>query len=245
MCFDFSKLTQLFNNSFFGNKKNVIFTSNYKMMLKILYLFVFIAISVASFAQEEKYFINPDDSSSYFSEKNIEKTPFTKSKKMEFRLNTGTSFTNMYGNGLFSSYVAPQVKYNFNQKFSLSVGTMMTVNTFPKGLPSWSDANNSKGNVMASYYMFAKGEYIVTDNFKVRAATLFDVTPASNQNRVNYSSLGFDYKIGENACISADFNFYNGNQNNQLFDNPINGYFNNYHIRPYGNFEQSDPFTSW
>jgi hypothetical protein len=93
--------------------------------------------------------------------------------------------------------------------------------------------------------MFAKGEYMVTDNLRVRATGVFDASPFATGSRLSYSSLGVDYKIKDNFCISADFNVQNYSPENPMFRNPVHGFFDNSGIRPYGNSLFSEPFPSW
>lgn len=215
-------------------------------MQRLIYIVLLVCFSVSAFAQEETiYFggegIFEDSDTSLL----YDKAPFKKNDRWSARFSTGASFNSMYGNGLFTSYAAPEINYKVTKDFSLSVGTMMTVSSLPSFM-QWQESNTSgSNNRMVSYYMFAKGEYMVTDNLRVKASAVFDAGPTTSQNRFAYSNVGFDYKIGENTYISAEINFRNMNPQNPMFYNPVESYYNNSYIRPFGSTMFSDPFTTW
>lgn len=215
-------------------------------MQRLIYIVLLICFSVSAFAQEETIYFGSEgvfeDSDSSLLYDNV---PYKNSDKWSVRFSTGASFNSLYGNGLFTSYAAPEVNYKVTKDFSLSVGTMMSVSSIPSFM-QWQETNTTGSkNRMVSYYMFAKGEYMINDNLRVRASAVFDVGPMATQSRFAYSTVGFDYKIGENTFISAEINIRNTNPQNPMFYNPVDSYYNNQYTRPFSNSMFSDPFTTW
>ena len=219
-------------------------------MQRLIYIFIIVCFSSSLLAQQETVYFGDEgvfekqDTSLFY-----DKSPRKTNKNLSFRLNSGALYSSLYGSGLFTSYVAPEINYKLTNDFSISVGTMMSVNTMPSFM-QWQDNNNAPlENRTASYYMFAKGEYMVNENLRIKASTVFDVganaSNYSNSSRFAYSSFGFDYKIGEDTYISAEINIHNYNPKNPMFYNPVDNYFNNPYTRPFGNSLYSEPFTTW
>lgn len=206
-------------------------------MLKNLYILLFIVVPIFSFSQQEKSPYYGDDFPSTQNEYNSFspiKSPFVKRDNFKFRFTTGSSYANFYGNNIFSTYVMPEVNYKFNDKFSLSAGFISSYNYFPNSTYYNSENNINLNNKMYSYYIFARGEYQVNDNFRLRAATFF--SPTNNVNQYQFSSynIGFDVKIAEKTYFSADFNYTRTNQNFSTFYSPFGGYFDNFYTTPIG-----------
>lgn len=215
-------------------------------MLKKVLILAFVFSAALSYAQNDtryfgdEEFLNSDSTKTLYN-----KSPFKRDNKFQVKLNSGAMYSSLYGNGMFTSYMAPEVGYRVTKDFSLSVGTMVTYSSAPSFMQWQENKTNLTNNSMINYYMFAKGEYMLTDNFKVRAAGVFDASPFATGSRLSYSSLGFDYKIKDNFCISADFNVQNYSPENPMFRNPTRGFYNNSTISPFGNSMFSEPFTSW
>jgi len=215
-------------------------------MLKQVLIIMFVLSTAFSFAQENTYYFGDEGYLNSDSSKTVyDKSPFKKDNRFQVKLNSGAMYSSLYGNGMFTSYLAPEVGYKVSKDFTLSVGTMMTYSSAPSFMQWQENGNSLTNNKMVNYYMFAKGEYMVTDNLRVRATGVFDVSPFTTGSRLSYSSLGVDYKIKDNFCISADFNIQNYAPENPMFRNPVHGFFDNSGIRPYGNSMFSEPFPSW
>ncbi|MBN2777215.1 MAG: hypothetical protein JXR36_06220 [Bacteroidales bacterium] len=172
------------------------------------------------------------------------KKPFLDQNRLNVRFTAGTGFTS-YGGGYMSSFAAPEIDYRLNKKFSFSVGTMMTTTTMPSFVNPERANSSFMENKMLSYYVFARGNYMVNEKFRLRSSVAFDVTPMNTQNSLAFGSFGFDYKIGENSFISADFVIDNVHHGNPAYSNSPFGPFDSRGIRPYGNSLFSDPFPQW
>lgn len=125
-------------------------------------------------------------------------------------LNVGSSFTGIYNHNVLGTYVSPAVHYSLSNRLRLSVG--MSANTF--FIPNAGHSETAlqlAQNKALTYSMFAKGEYFVTDNLRLRATGLFGANASNMSQKLTYGNIGFDYKIGRHAVISADINMYNGN----------------------------------
>ena len=88
-------------------------------------------LALVSFAQEKNYYADefPEFSANEDNFKSdINKNKLFNPDKFNFRLTTGTSFMNFYGNNIMSSYVMPEFGYKINDKFTLSTGIIANVN---------------------------------------------------------------------------------------------------------------------
>ena len=216
-------------------------------MRYLFFILIFVLAGVFTYAQEsgeyfgdEGIFIEPDTAYS------ISDSPLFDANRLGVRFSAGTMISSSYG-GMFSSYAAPEVNYRLNNKFSFSVGTMMTSTTIPSFVSNESTTNSFMDNKMLSYYMFGRGEYMANDKLRVRSTVAFDVSPMNNANtKLAFGSFGFDYKIGENSFISAEFVINNGRYSNPAYGNmPFGGGFGHSSIRPFGNSLFSDPYSRW
>lgn len=212
------------------------------MRQSLIILFLVLFTSILTAQEETVYFgnesiFNGTDTSSV-------KSPLLEQNRLNVRFNSGMMYSSFYGNGLFSAYAAPELNYRLTNRFSISGGFMMTSTTIPSLMINEASSPNMMENKMFSYYMFAKGEYMVTDKLRVNATTAFDVSPGQTQTRFAFGSVGFDYKVGEDSFISAEFVFDNRPYNPMFHQTPFGAYDNN-RIRPYGNTLFSDPFMEW
>jgi hypothetical protein len=215
------------------------------MMLKRIIILYLTVLPLAIFAQENNgYFGNEPFLDSDSTNVKSETPAPIKENKLEAGFSAGSMFTNYYGNSVFTNYAAPEIRYNFTDKFTLSAGTMMTYSSFPT-YTQWNGENATQANrSMMNYYMFMKGSYLITDNLRVHGSAVFDMSPnASSRNTFN--TLGFDYKIGENTYISAEVSIYNVSNQNPFFRPQYSAFDDNPAIRPFGNSLFSEPFPSW
>lgn len=166
-------------------------------------------------AQHQEYFIDADSSSANYSDIILDKSEHKPSFDLdvEDRLNVnmqvGSSFSNFHGGNFFNSYAAPSVSFDATNKLRLSVGTMASFTNFNGSLYSGEGSQSDYGQRMTRYYMFARGEYLISENINLRASTIFSPSTVGFGNETNsyMHNIGFDVKIGENASFHADFNF--------------------------------------
>lgn len=207
-------------------------------MYRIILISIFLFSSFLINAQHEDYYVSPDTTElTFFNPETFEhasqnSSPFNRIDKDNFnvRLDMGSSYTNLFGTNVFSTYTAPQVSYDVNPKLRLSAGTMFSYTSFDSGFYN-NESSMSHENRIARYYMFAKGEYRLSENVNIRGATFFEVGQNQGHNRMHIHNIGFDFKLGENSSIHADFIF--GNYSNPFdYHNPFYGgrnAFNNRH----------------
>ncbi|PLX09769.1 MAG: hypothetical protein C0596_00335 [Marinilabiliales bacterium] len=195
-------------------------------------------------AQEETVYFGNENIFEDSINETLSKSPLKDNNRLNVRFSSGMMYSNYYGNGLFTAYAAPELNYKLTNRFSVSGGFMMTSTTVPSIMMNESAYPDMMENKMFSYYMFAKGEYIVNDKLRVNATTAFDVSPGQTYNRLAFGSVGFDYKIGEDSFISAEFIIDNRPYNPMFHQTPF-GAYDNSRIRPYGNSLFSDHFTEW
>ncbi len=218
------------------------------MLKKVLILALLFSAAFTYAQNETRYFgdeefLNSDSTKTTYPAAN--KSPWKNDNRFQVKLNSGAMYSSLYGNGMFTSYMAPEVGFRVSKDFTFSVGTMMTYSSIPSFMQMQESNSNITDNKMLSYYMFAKGEYMVSDNLRVRATGVFDASPFKTGSRLSYSSLGVDYKIKDNFCISADFSVQNYSSENPMFRNPTHGFYDNAGIRPFANSMFSEPFPSW
>ncbi len=208
---------------------------------------VFLSSIIFLSAQESKvYFGNESIFGDTIVDMHANKSPIKEKNRLNVRFTAGTMYSNYYGNGFLSTYAAPEINYKLTNRFSFSVGTMMTSTTLPSLMLSENGSNSFMDNKMLSYYVFAKGEYMVNDKLRISGTTAFDVGQNSANSRLAFGAIGFDYKVGEDAFISAEFVINNTSRYDPMSrQNPF-GAYDNRAIRPYGgSLFSSDPFDKW
>lgn len=224
----------------------------HKLMKAITFTILILTLPFVAFSQHEQYYISPDTSEiSTFNIENNKETltnysPFSKQKRLSVGLNIGTAFTS-YGNGIFTSYTAPELRYRASEKLIITVGTLASFTSFGGALYNNENSNIDYAGRMAQYYTYASGSYQVNERFRIRAGGVYELTPNTNYNSENFryksGHIGFDLKLGDNTFINADVQFSNGYyspamyfSNGGVFGNPNS--FNNY-INP------NHPFMGW
>ena len=197
-------------------------------MKRIILILLFILAAIAVYSQ-----VNTEDvlSDEYLMLSEEKKSDYFRTGINESRFNTrlsmGSSFFSLGSSQYINTYFAPQVSYDFNPKLKLTVGSIATI-THGNYSFSGVEGEMSKAQKIANYYMYAKGEYRLTDNLNLRASTLFDISPQSLDLRPSVHHIGFDLKLSDNASIHADFSIYN-NTNPFHYNNPFyrrNDFFN-------------------
>jgi hypothetical protein len=201
------------------------------------------------------FLLSAQESSTYFGNESFfgdsaaiakaDKSPLKTQNRLNVRFTTGMMYSSNYGNGLFSAYAAPEVNYKLTNRFSVSGGFMMTTTSVPSIMFNESGQSSFMENKMLSYYMFARGEYMITDKLRVKATTAFDVSPGQNSNRLAFGSIGFDYKVGKDSFISAEFIINNTSNYNPMYHQTPFGAYDNRSIRPHSGSMFSDTYTAW
>ncbi|MEA3504529.1 MAG: hypothetical protein U9R32_04955 [Bacteroidota bacterium] len=153
--------------------------------------------------------------------------------KQNFHLTVGTSFSSFsgYGNG-FSTFAMPTMDYNFNNNFSINAGFMM-INNQMHNTPYYSfaerDINSFSGNINQSIF-FASGTYQINKKLTILGSAYKQISNKAPSQQVNPQafnfdnkgmSVGFQYKLSENASFGAEIRTSNG----------LNPYYNPYQTR--------------
>lgn len=146
---------------------------------------------------------------------------------INYSISMGSSFTRFGSTDILTGYTAPMIHYKVNPRFRLTAGTIMTYSNFTNQIsPVFDNSTMSYESRLAKYYMFAKGEYQVSERLNLRGSTLVEVNPAFNSGRTRIHNIGFDLNLGGNSFLHADFSF--GNISNPYdFYNP---HFGHYHM---------------
>lgn len=226
--------------------------------MKYIYILLFIvAMPLSAISQDydenyikdDFYYPSSVDSGNKYNRSPFKKsrTPFFNENNFNFRLTTGTSYSNFYGDNLFSSYIMPEVRYKLNNKFTISGGIIASLDYFPNFNISGQEGSTMlNDNKAYNYYIFAKGEYTVSENFRIRGTTMFNPGNSMFNNRSSYNSIGFDVRIAEKTVISADVSVYRHNLNYPSFNDPFGGYFNGFYTHPLGgNVFSIEHFSQW
>ncbi|NLA24285.1 MAG: hypothetical protein GX879_04890 [Bacteroidales bacterium] len=196
-------------------------------MNKILsFILIFLLSAFVLYAQEGDYYKSSDFELLDYTEKPAELSPLKNQNKLSLGVNIGSSFGSFYGNSIFTNYVAPEIKYSFNPKFRITAGTMFTYSMYDGfSMPEEIEANNF-WQKQANYYLYAKGEYQLSERFMLRAGGIAEV---GNMQGDGFKSgnLGMSLKIGESTYFHADINISSGfpgadlyMPNYSIFNNP-------------------------
>lgn len=176
--------------------------------MKKLFLIISALIIVnLSFSQTEDYYTPASDSSYSFKLKDDKPdNDLLDGYSLSPGLNIGSSFSSFGNNPIFSSYLAPQLRVNTPGKLSMSFGSSFAYSSYPD-MSSPESQDDSYFKKMASYSMFLSGSYQYSENLNIRAGGSVIFFPGQENNSVKRGHIGFDYKIGDNAWIQADFEF--------------------------------------
>ncbi len=216
--------------------------------MKKLFVILFIVVCGYSFAQDiHGYYVKPDAGTTPLNtvvddskNEQFDKRPFSENKRVQVAFSTGASFMAFGGGNVFTTWVAPEVKYKVTDKFNLKVGTIAMYNV-ASGLTNYISAENSTSQAgrLAQYYLYAQGEYKYSERLTIRGTTMKEFSDQSiNPHPYSLNHIGFDYKINNKMSISADFllskgnapwgmysNTYAMNNNNSFYSNayPFSG----------------------
>ncbi len=170
-------------------------------MKRYVFAIIFLITSLTFYAQNEKLYLYELDSSSLINNKLEKESRFT------YNFSTGVAITGFKDCFASAGFVAPEIGYKINDKFTLSGGFAVSYSMFPT-LNSENTANNS----MLNYTLFAKGSYNLTPKIKVYGAAAVSFNEYYNRNTPSYSGfIGADYKISEHSTISIALDFRKNN----------------------------------
>lgn len=209
-------------------------------MIKSILLIFTLLLAIVGLAQQESYYIPSDSATIEVPSETFNKAPFSSQKKLSLGVNMGSSFYS-YGGGVFTSYIAPEIRYKASDKLSISVGTMASFSSFNNGYYNNESQQGDYAGRIAQYYMYANGTYQVNDMLRIRAGGTFEVTPNTQYQNFQSGHIGVELKLSENTFINADFQINNSyNQpgmyysNGGAFGNNSNGFMHN-----------RFPYTAW
>ena len=216
------------------------------MTIRITILFLLFSWAFAGFCQNySDYYVNPENSNFNPAIGNqikqnpdiepvYDKRPFSNDKRVKVAFQTGASFTNFGNTSLFNTWIAPEVQFQVSPKFKMKVGTV-AMYSMGSALQNYIYQENSSdfSNRLAQYYIYAQGEYKLSDRIRLRAATIQE-TPNNvmSSQRFSMNRFGIDWKIKDKVFLSADIQLAQGRS-------PYGtGYYN-----PYYSQFNSGPFS--
>jgi hypothetical protein len=149
----------------------------------------------------------------------------TTASKYSFNLSIGSSISSINGSGPFlSTYIAPQIQYNYNSKFSFGGGVIITNSPFNTPILYSNEKTTSLAVQRTTQsLLFVNGTYHPTDrlSFTAMAYKSLNVnnesTTKNQLNAFNNNMQGFlinmNYKITEHSSINVGFNYSEGGYN--------------------------------
>lgn len=189
---------------------------------------------MTSFSQDYKEtYVEPDSVKGennpyieeYYKALKNDSRPFSpEKKKMEVKVQAGTSVSSYGKNNTFvSTYTGVGIEKEITSKLSISVGALV-VNSNYNNVRSIFDETSglSAKEKMMNYYVYATGTYKVNERLLISGTTFNEVGQGSpyQDNNFSYNQIGFEYKLGNNVTIGADFSFM---KNASQYYNPYYG----------------------
>jgi hypothetical protein len=146
-------------------------------------------------------------------------TAFTP-KKLDYSFSTGFSYsTGAFKGSLY--YVAPNINYQFSQKFSLhSSIAFLRSNIYPTNANlNFGEQGRLFDNRQSSAIFSASGDYLVNNRILISGSVIksFNLSGQSNidsrmmNNNFQILSLGLQYKISPSVTLGTDFRVIQGN----------------------------------
>lgn len=193
-------------------------------MIKIVYIIAF-CLFISAFANSQEAEISATDKNAGLFLSQPVYSGFggigsqSLNNDFSYRLSVGSSYSNFFGNDVFTNYVMPEVSYNLSNDLRFSVGTIVSHSNFNIGSPLLSESSSlSHKQRTANYYMFARGEYDVTDRFRIRGATLFGMDQSNNSAHNSVYNFGVDLRLGNNSFLHADITIRNINNPHSYYN---------------------------
>ncbi len=148
--------------------------------------------------------------------------------KIDFGLQAGGSFTSFgkYGS-IFSSYVAPEIRYQATSRFQFRGGVMFT-SSFMPGAREGLYGAGGPANQFNQFLVYAEGEYRVNDRLSLGGIVVKELDNNTSrqmnafQKNAGFQSMGMrvNYKITDNFHFGAQFSVTEGRP--YYYSNPAN-----------------------
>jgi hypothetical protein len=147
-------------------------------------------------------------------------------------MGAGVSFLNSSKSTAFTTYVAPEIGYQYTPKLKMNFGLMhysVSGNTFMP-LNQNEALYNASTKMVTGNLLFVEGEYKLNNRLVVSGAVMNDANGFNNiNNSYKAASLGLEYKTSEHTAIrfqttisSGQGNYYNNP--NAFYSNGINSF---------------------
>jgi hypothetical protein len=136
-----------------------------------------------------------------------------------FHFTAGSSFMAGSGFSAMNTYVAPEMNYSLNKKFTLIAGFAIVNTNFHSSFAGNKDLQTKPfASNYTSSFVYAGGKYKLNDRITLSGAAYTQVNtfenPDNNNNafdkNVKGAALGVDYKLSEKSSIGIELNFSNG-----------------------------------
>jgi hypothetical protein len=170
----------------------------------------------------------------------IEETPL---KKVDYSLNTGTSFSTGAYSGS-SYYIAPEMTYRFSPKFKVHTSIAFINSNISAPSASYLNFGDNQSRLFDKKtnqtVVYASGDYQINTRLMITGTVIKNFNSLGNSKQQNAGwnnsfqmmSLGMLYKITPNMTIGADFKMIQGDN---LYNNPL--YYNSLQsTSPFYNF---------
>ena len=175
-------------------------------MKKITTSLFALLFSLSIFAQsfEEEYIINSGNENTEEIENTEENS--LKNNKINYNFNVGTAFTAWRGGSMFSTYLNPNLNYQFTPKFSVSTGVVISNNTLLSNYYS-SNGEEIKRNFVDSYLQVS-GIYQVNEKLQITGSVMYHTNTFSPQMNANaFDNLDYSisakYKLTKNIEVGV------------------------------------------
>lgn len=163
---------------------------------------LFLIFDMSVFAQNEKLYLYEPDSSALVMPKHDKESRFT------YKFSTGVSVMACKECLTTSAFVAPEIGYKINDKFTISGGFAVSYSMFP------GFTENTSKNRMFNYTLFAKGSYQLTPKISVYGAAAVNFNEYYNPDKPSFAGFfGADYHVNEHSTISIAVSIRKDNSN--------------------------------
>ena len=149
--------------------------------------------------------------------------------RFSYKLSIGSSFTFFGNTNIYSSYLAPELNYKINEKFSFSVGAIAYATYFPTSVSINNEELPMNNKYRANIGIYGKGYYMPTDKLTVFGSFAYFPTSVRENDFIN-TTIGAEYKVTEKFSVVAGVSISKGNyyspQNNSYFNHNFGYNFN-------------------
>jgi len=140
-------------------------------------------------------------------------------KKLSYSIKMGTSYiASSHKNGMFSTYVSPEMNYQLTSKFSLNAGIMFMSSSI--GIVQSKNSETYQNGLYQPFtgtVVYAGGSYQLNDRITLNGTAYTQLSNPllqkgftnSNQNNIKGVGLGIDYKLTEHSSFSIQFDMNN------------------------------------